>query len=708
MGTAYGIRLLIPAITAIPWAPVSMLDEWGQLQYETESYVFIASVIIFLFLFLCGLLLNPLFRKHIPILMSVARRGIFAISIAVIIQPFNQYLFHATSYTFLMIVLSYAGMWSAETYIFRRLLPSAVSWSIVTIALAKICLPVFYRFDTGMNPNALAGDYLPIGLTAICMLFLHFVWKKSVGANFLQKICSKPVIGVFVFVSIAAMLTRLMIQVLPTGTNTNYDIYLIVSPAYALIKGATPFVNFMSMYGILSLFPWIFWLAAFPSLPVSPAMMVVVTTIGVMLYIAFFLYVTGTIIKRRVIWVLTALSMFYYAFMVRAYIPNDAASLLSFPATTPLRFGMFLVPLLALIRYVKTGSEKHLRWFLLISEMCLLFSFEMGVGWFAAGIAASILSLITIQQTQRTRVFFRLSRFILYTFTAFITIVVAAVYFRSGKFPDISMYTFYPKFFGASGYYMLPIGSEIAYWMLILTAAVGFARGMYLLVVNGNRNGIIVVYLSFIQFALLPYYMGRSLFQTLVSVTLPSTILWGLLTEDALGHFSWVKKNLAASFIAVLFGVALLFSSWRTVYQSGLLWNNPALQAKKIISFIKNAVSDWPVKQTPQYAFLKEYLPEGCPLVSFDSLEYELPPALGVRPALNYPQLRFMVITYGQIDSFLPNYRNGFYCLFMNKKEYEHVVTYGIYEYYWLKIEPKATMIAQDPQKGFALYTISR
>ena len=47
------------------------------------------------------------------------------------------------------------------------------------------------------------------------------------------------------------------------------------------------------------------------------------------------------------------------------------------------------------------------------------------------------------------------------------------------------------------------------------------------------------------------------------------------------------------------------------------------------LSFVSRAATTWSLKQRASYIFLQKYMPQHCPLLSFDQDEFELIPEIG-------------------------------------------------------------------------------
>lgn len=551
-----------------------------------------------------------------------------------------------------------------------------------------------YTFD-GFLRYAVAQSWLPIALG----IFLIFIRR----IEFIHKIVSWFTLrrlSVLLGGSIALSLLFLMTQ-----SRNPTDTFFTMLPAYQATHGGTLLVNAMSQYGLLYLAPWMVWFILLPNVPVSFEVGTVITAVLLCLYFLLFIRITRTLATRRLLFVLTVVASYYFTVLVRYSNISDMVSVVSTPAFTPLRFGLFIIPLWFLLRLTQTGDAKFIRNFLIASAILFFYSFEIGVG-----MSVSALCIVLLYWKHKSQSRAHLIRYIgVFTGTLILCASVLVVYAQltTGAYPDFSQYWYFATLYG-SGFLTTPIGGKTVLLLPLGISLLGLFIGLVRIVQQKQIDGLLFCYLACIEFAMLPYYMSRSMNQTLYSISLPFLLLCALCIEQGASIVRNNRLRFAAWSMVVVCSTVLLIGFSRG---SELLARTIAHGAEITSDagiYVHKAFTVWDIRTSAQYNFLSIHLPDGCPLLSFDEKEFELIPALGVPPATQYAFVYGFIISKEQIDRLIPHNGSKEICIFVSDKflRQKNPFSYGAYLYFFGTYRPYMTEIAVDDELGYTLFTL--
>ena len=244
--------------------------------------------------------------------------------------------------------------------------------------------------------------------------------------------------------------------------------------------------------------------------------------------------------------------------------------------------------------------------------------------------------------------------------------------------------------------------------MFVLLGVAIFALlfGIRRILYQKEKDGYIWVYLALIMVFELPYYMGRSVFQTLYDISLPYIVLCGVITQYAVSHLQVDKRQIGWWIASSVCGYILFMGALRGFFIIGSTTLHSAEVVESAVIYTRDALTRWDVKTTPQYVFLHKNLPAGCPLILFDEREYELLTASGSSPAFNYGMVRGFITHKEQIDGLKPFPGTNKICVFVNHADMalNDDLLRGVYVYFWQKYGGLATLIANDQNRQFSLY----
>lgn len=272
------------------------------------------------------------------------------------------------------------------------------------------------------------------------------------------------------------------------------------------------------------------------------------------------------------------------------------------------------------------------------------------------------------------------------------------------QWPKIGEYVYFSLLFG-QGFFLHAIGTDSTIVLLIGICAIAFYFGLYLLFYKKDRFGLILLYLVCVQFLQVPYYMGRSVFPTLYSISLPFLLICGCIVEYLRDRWRLVESNRILEALLILCFIILYIPMLRGLRITSSILLHSAEEIVSTVSYVQNAVQHWSILETPQYRFLSRSLPPGCAMASFDYPESELLMSLHRKPAFQYAFIREFITNAQQVDSLRVRGTDDI-CLFVNHAyiEKKNQFMYGVYAYFWKQYGGYAQLIAEDPAQGFALY----
>lgn len=568
---------------------------------------------------------------------------------------------------------------------------------LIGLVSLRWLLKPMVKFDVGAAEFPTAYEYIYYALSlvdyvivTVCAVLLYR--KSSIVQNLARRIILRELSGIL-FISVSISLLFLM-----TRARAPVDIYFTLLPAYHIVLGGTPLVNVMSQYGLLYLAPWVLWLVLLPSLPITFQMGSVITCLLLIGYFSFLFRVGRTLYSNRIVYLAVMVAAYYFTILVRYYRFPDPYSLVSAPAFTPLRFGIFILPLYFLAKWSREQGKSQYIWFLHVSAILFFYSFEAGIGVL---LCAVFISFIHALESKNKRIYIVLHDWlqILIGLAGVAGLISAATLIRVGRLPDFGMYWSFAIAFG-SGFLALPIAGQSGVFFVIAVTLFGGIYGLHQIFALKNRYGFVPLYLCTISLVQLPYYMGRSVYPTLYNVSLAFILLCGVLTE----HY-WERRNTIA---LLLFGFVLCIGLMRGgLLIADTIVHTPDVSVKAYL-YIRAAGTWWAMKRDPRYVFVHNNLPAGCPFVSFDSDESSLLPALGVYPAFQYAFLRGFVVSKKQVDALKPQQNANNICLFVTRAfaQSGDDLMDGVMQYFWKQHGGHATLIASDRERGYYLYTI--
>jgi len=693
--TAWIVRALSPWFWRNLPAPVHSLLV-ATSPPEIDNAVYISFILIFSLIFIINVVISSLLFRRYGWFSSFVTNSVQIVALYLLIVPTTSLLTLDQIHIYVLVVSALISLGVARVWHLRF----GLLETIVGFAAIRYGGFLIWMYDTGANPLLGTFDYYFLFVGVLIALF-GYVGLHAYGVfeSFASRVTRRRLL---LLLSLGILLTILYLM---PRAHDPVDIYFTFLPAYHVVHGGTPLVSMMSQYGLLYLVPWITWIIAFPQAPVSFGVGVIITTLLLMAYYLFFLITVARLMKYRLVFVLTAFASFYYTLLIRWYGFPDPVSLVSTPAFTPLRFGVFIFPLWSLISYCKDHKRTHMIWFLITSAIGFFYSFDIGVGLIGAGIGVAIVDALA-QKCNRLNYLVTYLGVLLGTLSVSVIVLALCTYVRSGSLPDFGLYVFYTKQFGL-GFLMLPIGQQTVSLLLLGVAFVGGFFGLYRVLADKEPGGLVFGYLALIVVFGMPYYMGRSILPTLYNISLPFVLLCGMLVDWSVVYVGIHRRNIAAWVMMILCSSVLIIGGLRAFVITG----GNVLHAAEIVEsayiFSQKTLFHWEIQQTPQYGFLKRYLPPQCPLVSFDQNDYELLPAMGVPPAFQYAFV-FGFTTKEQVDTLVPHRGASRVCLFINDSAVaaHFDATYGTYVYFLERYGPSLRKIAEDPLGGFTLYEL--
>ena len=551
-----------------------------------------------------------------------------------------------------------------------------------------------YTFDNFLRyavPRALYP--MVLGILLLCHRRIGFV--REIAAWFTIRRLSVLISG-----SILLSLLFLMTQ-----SHHPSDIFFTMLPAYHAIHGGTLLVSVMSQYGLLYLAPWMIWLSLFPHAPVSFPVGTFVSVVLLFLYFLALIRVTRALIGRRLLFVITVIASYYFTILVRFTKFSDMVSVVSTPAFTPLRFGMFIFPLWFLLRMHQTGNRRYMKYFIVCSVILFFYSFEIGSVLVVAALFIVLLSVST-QKYPRNSLWQYMGVFI-GSLVFCLALITLYTQLSAGVFPDFSMYWYFAKLFG-SGFLTTPMRGQTVGLLPFTISLIGLFIGFVRVMKDKKTDGLIMCYLALIELVMLPYYTGRSMNQTLYSISLPFLLLCALLLEHGIAMVRNDRLRFAAWTIVVVCGTVLVMGFargfvilTRSVVHGAEITENAAI-------YLYKAFTAWDIRKSGEYLFLSDSMPKGCPLLSFDEKEFELIPALGVPPATQYAFVYGFITTKEQVDALVPHKGASEICIFVSNRflKKKDDFSYGMYRYFFSTYNGATRKMSEDPNKGFTLYTL--
>lgn len=663
--SAWIVRAFIPWFWAHTVAPAHILITVTTIP-EIDNAVYISFIILFVFLFVINVWISSwVYKRHRRFSQIIAWVN-YSVALYLLLVS-NKSLFELDQIE-PMIALG-AGLVGI-------LLARIRMTTLVGLVALKFLFAPLILYDIGSNPFVLIFDYVYIGFFAVL-----------VGCGFMVRFhVTRRRLIAFLFGGITISLLYLM-----TEARSSVDIYFTLLPAYHFLHGGTPMVSLMSQYGLLYLVPWITWLVLFPGLPISFQAGVVLTTLLLVVYFYCFTIVVSRLIQNRLIFVFTVLASYYFTILIRYFGFPDPVSLVSTPAFTPLRFGMFMIPFTFLLLYCRRFDQKYLNCFFVVSALGFFYSFEIGTGILIAALVVAI-----IHGSARNFL-------VLFGYLAAFGIALSVYFFlRSGQIPDWGSYMFFSKIYSL-GYLMLPIGSQTVVFLPIALSLFGILFGLWRIIAKRDVMGYLVMYLAIINLVELPYYMGRSIYPTLYNVSLPFVLLCGVIIEKI------DRKNIGSWIVTAMCSFVIGIGGFRAL---GIIGSN-VLHTFEIVEasgeYIQKSFTQWDIQTNPSYIFLAKHLPSGCPLIAFDQNEFELLTATHATPAYEYGFVWGFITSTEQIDHLRPYPGHSKICLFVNDNyiDSKEDIVNAVYHYYWNRYGMKAQRVAEDSLLRLRLYELS-
>lgn len=496
-----------------------------------------------------------------------------------------------------------------------------------------------------------------------------------------------------------ATIIILVLVLLPFLTLDRYygDLFFTTLPAYHIITGATPFVDVISQYGIIYLLPWLIWIKAFPFLPLSREFTSMVTLLFLFLYYVFFYAALKKITKNNILSALGTFTAVYYTLINRSFYFEDQWSLIGAPAFTPLRLGPMIFPFYFLASYIHNSKKLPLILFIIASVLMFFFSFEIGIGIAVSGLASICIYAIFFS-SKKTALFRLVSVVTLTSLVGSIFSIVLLTLITKQTFPDFSLYYEFIKIF-SSGFYLVPVDKQGIMLIPFIVSVISIVLGLHLMS-KQHKIGIGLLYVSFTQLSLLPYYLGRSLPPLLYSILIPTILLMTMVVHIIENQYK--DKHILPRVVTYIFGFILLLATFR----NGLLiveyWKNPIHTTSEIFAIMHTRLKQWDVKQSEQYVFLSS-IPKNSKIVLFDN-SIDLIAALHLKPALPYTFIRSLIVSEEQIEDALQIARGSTFYVFINEKEFysPYWETKHAYPGLWSKLQPYSKLVKSD--YDFSLY----
>lgn len=700
LSAAWVVRALTPWFWAYVPTQADVLIKVATIP-EIDNAVYVSWLVVFVLCFFTVFFItksvlhqHPRFSRAIEIINRV-------LLLYFVIVP------HVSLFTIDAIRPLYLAISLIIYFVFEHFGPTvpALTEILLGFAVVRFGWKPLLHYDVSPNHYLLLFDYVFVAIALMVTGYGYFLYRffskfrafvRSLAARFpLKTLAAIVILGITI--SILHLLTQ--------GKDP-IDMYFTLIPAYQFLHGGTPLVSMTSQYGLGYLVPWILWLSLLGHVPITYQAGAVASAIFLIGYYYLFVRVMMRLVPNRFVFVGTVLAGYYFSLLVVSYGFLEKISDVLTPAFTPLRFGVFLFPLAILMRYVKNGTSRDLRWFFAVSSVCFFFSFEIGIGILLAGGGIALIHGITNSKHIKRRLASDMA-ILAGTLLLCTGLLMEFALLRTGIVPNLLSFGEYSGFF-ASGYLMLPIGAEPAVFVPVGVALFACIFGIRRIFHQKDRGGYLWVYLALIMFFEFPYYMGRSVFQTLYDISLPYIILCGVITQYSLSAVrSRVRR--AGWWIAIgVCGYILFMGGFRGFFIVGETVLHSAEVVVSAVAYTHVALTQWDIKATPQYAFLKKNLPKGCPLILFDVREYELLTASGSPPAFNYGMVRGFITHKEQMDALKPFPGAARICVFVNGTTIalKDDLINGVYVYFWKKYGTSARTIAQEQTQQFSLYEI--
>lgn len=576
--------------------------------------------------------------------------------------------------------------------------------AVIGLGIVRYCFGPIIELDIGKTNLYTFDGYLRYGVLRApypLALGILLIWKRKSAA--VRELCAWFTyrrLSVLLLSCIALSLLYLM-----TNSHHPSDMFFTMLPAYHALHGGTLLVSVMSQYGLLYLAPWMVWLSLFPQAPVSFPVGTFVSAILLFLYFCLLVSVISRLVPRRLFIILTVVASYYFTILIRYTGLSDMVSLVSTPAFTPLRFGIFIIPLWFLIRMRETVNIRFLYYFIVSSFVLFFYSFEIGAGLIAVALVIAGVYAVTLASDRN--VVWKFAGVLAATAVSCMLILTAYTRLSADSYPDFSMFWQIATLYG-SGFLTTPMGKQRIIMLILCIAGIGLFTGIVRLIQDKKHDGLIFCYLALIQFAMLPYYTGRSMYQTVFSISLPLLLLCTLLLERGIVILRADRQRFTAWAIVIVCGTVLV-TGWA---RGTVILIRTMLHSAEIIEatsrYLYAAFTRWDVQSSKESRFLSKHLPAGCPLIAFDAREFELFAALGVPPAFQYAFVYGFITSKEQVDRLVPHRGAPEICIFVSDAflKQKDMFSYGMYRYFFSKHRTAMAQIAQDNEEKFALYRL--
>ena len=663
---------------------------------EIDIQVYTSFIALLGIFYLLNFIIFSLAHVRFSSISNIARFVSIVLSVYILIVPvLSVYSLDRIQLPYLLISIVIA--WILHIFQREKSIPLEVVCSLIVVRfLGKPLL----HFDISANRFVSIFDYFYFGILIVVSGYIYLLFKYLIQSFAfwisLYKRFSKKMIGMILAFGFIFPILFLM-----TKGNDALDMHFTFLSAYQFVKGGIPFVSMMSQYGIIYLFPWVVWLTLFPELPITYGTGTIVTTIVVFCYALFLIRLLSRLFSSRLLFLLTTISGLYFPLFIRYWGFPDQASLLSMPAFTPLRFGMFIFPMWFLIKFIQTTQERYFKLFLIVSSFFFFYSFEAGIGMTVTALALILFRALVLLKS----IYLKDVLYVFGSLFFYATLISIYTFAASGSLPDFYSYAFFSLMY-ATGFLMLPMDNQTLSVLFIIVAVSAGIYGSYLMTCRKDKRGIIFFYLMCMTLVLHPYYVGRTVIPVLYSVSLPFIILCGLFAQESYQMVRIKSGGLLTWVVFILSGFVIAVGGIRGALVMGNMLVHSAEIVESSIGYVKTALTTWDTRDTKQYAFLAKTLPMNCPLFSFDDV-FEYVPAVGAIPAFNYPFFRGIITSKEQIDALIPNSGSKQICFFVDQQfiNMQDDLSYEVYRYFWKKFGDKSHVIAVDKSSNFTLYS---
>lgn len=469
-------------------------------------------------------------------------------------------------------------------------------YSIIPIIELDIGNRMYFTVDNVLRYGVPRSVY-PIALGVLLVLHRRVCYIRMCVAWFTIRRISYLMLG-----SIIVSLLHLM-----TKSYNASDTFFTMLPAYHALGGGTLLVSAMSQYGLLYLAPWIVWLAAFPQVPVSFQVGTFVTMLLLCAYFFAFIHITSILLPRRALFILTVTASYYFTILVRYTSFSDMVSVVSTPAFTPLRFGIFIIPLWFLVRLAQTGKSAYIYYFIVCTSVLFFYSFEIGTGLVAS---AFLIVLLYAQGQSMPYVFIlRSAGMFICSMIVCLLCIIGYTYISLGVFPDFSLYWFFAKLFG-SGFLTTPMRGATVGLLPLVVSLIGLFVGLAGFIKENKLTGLIMCYLALIELVLFPYYTGRSMNQTIYSISLPFLLLCAMLFEYEVARIKKNQYHFTAWAVVAVCGMVLItgWSRGFVILMSSVA--HSAEIAEDAGVYLHKAFTHWDILESREYLFCLQLSPK--------------------------------------------------------------------------------------------------